>query len=109
MDDKPATLAYVIYPFDVPEYFTSQRYTEAILTAYKLGYNPLVCEPHLIDAGSKMLRLTMAFEIIKVCPVVLVFHEYAMTGVMIRELLYAKENGKTVITINFVEETDEQI
>lgn len=102
MDEQPLPLGYLCFPFDVPEYFTSERYTEAIVSAYKLGYNPIVCEPHIIDVGSKMLRLSMAKRIIEVCDAILIFHEGVMTGVMIRELLHAKENGKAVITINFV-------
>lgn len=108
MDEQPLPLGYISFPFDVPSYFTSERYTEAIMAAYKLGYNPIVCEPHIIDVGSKMLRLSMARRIIEVCDAILVFHEDMMTSMMIRELLHAKENGKLVITINFVKgNTDE--
>lgn len=100
-------LGYLTYPFDIPAYYTSDLYAQAVISLFKLGYNPLVCEAHLIGSWNKQERWNYAKGLIEKCDAIVVFHEFEMTSMMVRELWYAKYLGKTVVTVTITLEDKE--
>ena len=101
-------VTYICYPFDVPEFYTTDEFARIMHAFYALSWVPILSMPYIAPAKTNLLKVGMSHALILKCDQLAICHEEHTTSAMLREINFAKANNVKVTRIYFKKKEDEE-